>query len=494
MKTVKAVFGVEKPIIGMLHLSGFGPDEVMQTARREIEILYRNGVDAVLVENYFGDNTDVENALKYLQDTYPDKVYGVNILGDPDVAFALARTYGAKFVQMDSVCGHLEPNYEKPFLKKLEALRGDGDIFLLGGVRFKYQPVRSGRSLEDDLKLGMERCDAIVVTGEGTGISTDLEKIKTFRTVLGDFPLIVGAGITEGNVVEQLSVADGGIVGSWFKEYGRAEYPVDEQRVAAFMTTVALSRPSAQNDGFVYERVDCGKDNSAKLFGEFIGTNKHYHQYDYLYPAGVVITKYTGNESHVVIPSHIDGIRVVGIGEGAFYQNKTIESVLFEEGVGRIGEYAFSECDHLHTVRFPVSLRMIDANAFADSPLETVKLPPNLKKIGQGAFEATNISELILPDSLQVLGDMAFFRCQKLECVKIPAGISHFVDYEGDSWPDDKEKYFYGDDFYSYLGLRGTFEGCSSLRDVECRNPRLRERQLELMFDGTPWWREQHKK
>lgn len=133
-------------------------------------------------------------------------------------------------------------------------------------------------------------------------------------------------------------------------------------------------------------------------------------------------------------------------------------------------------------------------DSFADSPLETVKLPPNLKKIGQEAFGNTNISELILPDSLQILGDMAFFRCKKLESVKIPAGVSQFVDYEGDGWPDDKERYFYGDDSYSYLELWGTFGGCSSLRDVEWRNPQLRERQLEFMFGGTPWWREQRKK
>ena len=91
MRTLKEVFGVEKPIIGMLHLSGYGRDEVMEIARREIKIMYRSGVDAILVENYFGDETDVENALNYLQDMYPEKVYGVNILGDPDVAFDLAR-------------------------------------------------------------------------------------------------------------------------------------------------------------------------------------------------------------------------------------------------------------------------------------------------------------------------------------------------------------------------------------------------------------------
>lgn len=235
MKTLKDTFGVENPIIGMLHLSGYGRDRILSNAKREIEILYRNGVNAVLVENYFGDRVDVENALKYLHETFPDKVYGVNMLGSPEMAFDLARKYGARFVQMDSVCGHLEPNYEKSFLKKLETMRGEGDIFLLGGVRFKYQPVRSGRSLEEDLKLGMERCDAIVVTGEGTGITTDPEKIRTYRAILGDFPLIVGAGMTAKTAQEQLALSDGAIVGSYFKEYGEAEYPVDEERVKEFM-------------------------------------------------------------------------------------------------------------------------------------------------------------------------------------------------------------------------------------------------------------------
>lgn len=231
MNKLREVFEADKPIIGMIHLSGYGRERILDNAKREIEILYRHGVSAVLVENYFGDQVDVENTLKFLKEHYSDKVYGVNILGYPERAFDLARRYGARFVQMDSVCGHLEPNYEKSFLKKLEFIRGSGDIFLLGGVRFKYQPVRSGRSLEEDLKMGMERCDAIVVTGEGTGISTDLEKIRIFRKILGDFPLIVGAGMTAQTAREQLAVADGAIVGSYFKEYGEAEYPVEEARV-----------------------------------------------------------------------------------------------------------------------------------------------------------------------------------------------------------------------------------------------------------------------
>ena len=235
MTSLKEVFGVGKPIIGMLHMTGYGADEKMEIAKKEIEIMYRNGVNAILVENYYGDHADVENALQYLQENYPDQVYGVNVLDDPDVAFDLARKHGAKFVQIDSVCGHALPQHDAELAKYLERLRGERDIFLLGGVRFKYTQHLSGRSLEEDLKLGMERCDAIVVTGAGTGISTDLEKIKTFRSILGDFPLIVGAGMTAQTARQQLAFSDGAIVGSYFKESGITDNPVDEKRVQDFI-------------------------------------------------------------------------------------------------------------------------------------------------------------------------------------------------------------------------------------------------------------------
>ena len=123
----------------------------------------------------------------------------------------------------------------------IERLR-DGTIFVLGGVRFKYQPVRSGKPLDYDLKVGMERCDGIVVTGSGTGVNTDIEKIREFRKIMGDFPLIVGAGMTIDTCVEQLSIADGAIVGTWFKEDGITRNPVSPERMTAFMQKVKQLR------------------------------------------------------------------------------------------------------------------------------------------------------------------------------------------------------------------------------------------------------------
>ena len=251
--SIGSVFHTDKPIIGMLHLNGFTTDRVHEWAKREIEQMYSNGVNAVLAEDYFGTLDDVEWALDYLHSQYPECVYGVNLLGDTERGFQLAKQYGAAFLQMDSVCGHLRPGrhlkgYDKPnldskicdgdFAERLETLRIECPVFLLGGVRFKYQPVRSGRSVEEDLRLGKERCDAVVVTGTGTGISTELEKIRLFREVLGDFPLIVGAGMTEENCREQLSIADGAIIGTWFKRDGITEAPVDPERVRRFMEIV----------------------------------------------------------------------------------------------------------------------------------------------------------------------------------------------------------------------------------------------------------------
>ena len=256
---IQRTFGVQKPILAMLHLNGYTPDRVHDWAKREIEDLYNNGVDAVLVEDYFGTAEDVIWALDYLKSQYPDHVYGVNLLGDAERAFSLAAEYGASFLQMDSVCGHLRPGsgmrgHDRPsimrktcdgdFAERLAELRAEYPVFLLGGVRFKYQPVLSGRSIEEDLVLGMDRCDAVVVTGEGTGINTSITKIRRFRDTLGDFPLFVGAGMTAETCREQLSAADGAIVGSWFKKDGITEAPVDPERVKRFMEIVREVRYS----------------------------------------------------------------------------------------------------------------------------------------------------------------------------------------------------------------------------------------------------------
>lgn len=239
----RSAFDTDLPVFAMLHLAGRDAGDRFARAQREIDLLWSNGVNAVIVENYFGDTDDVVRALDYLQAERPDVRIGLNVLKDDWRAFELAAAYGARFVQLDSVVGHLSPEDDAIYAERLQEARSAAGCLVFGGVRFKYQPYLSGRPLDVDLALAVERCDAIVVTGEGTGIETPTEKIAEFRRVVGsDFPLIVGAGVTAGNARTHLEFADAVIVGSTLKDTRVDTGDVVGEHVAHFVDAVAALR------------------------------------------------------------------------------------------------------------------------------------------------------------------------------------------------------------------------------------------------------------
>ncbi len=237
------VFGVDLPILGMLHLKGTGRADVVDRAIREADVLVASGIDGLVVEDYYGSPEDVEAVLERFASAAPGVPFGVNVLDDGAASFELADRYGAAFVQMDSVAGHLAPADDPDFADELAGLRERSDALLLGGVRFKYQPILSGNSLAMDLATGLERCDAIVVTGEGTGMETSIERVREFRGLMGgEFPLVVGAGLTPENGAEALAIADAAIVGTSLKDTRTAAGDVSGERVAELMGVVRAVR------------------------------------------------------------------------------------------------------------------------------------------------------------------------------------------------------------------------------------------------------------
>lgn len=230
------VFGKNsKPVFGMIHTGHTIEMNMLELAKEEIEIYLRHGIYP-LIENLFGSADDCEEVLRWMHSTHPDTIYGVNILEDYTLAFELAEKYGAKFIQIDSVCGHLIPEEDEEYAEHISYLRKlYPDIMLLGGVRFKYLVVESGRSVEEDLLLGKERCDAIVCTGTKTGLQTPREKVRNFTKVIGETPVVVGAGVTSFTARETAAVADGAIVGSWLKEGHQVTGTVNETYVEDFM-------------------------------------------------------------------------------------------------------------------------------------------------------------------------------------------------------------------------------------------------------------------
>ncbi|MBI5065805.1 membrane biogenesis protein [Candidatus Woesearchaeota archaeon] len=228
----KQVFGV-LPILGMIHLAG---DDPVKNALEELVIFEEEGITGAIIENYHGSVDDVVDTLKAMPET--NLVIGMNILPNEfDQAFPLASKYGADFIQLDHVAGsYREGNLDFVFYKLFK--EEYSQINVLGGVWPKYYKPKTGSILEKDLSKGIERAEAIVVTGEGTGKETPLEKIKKFKQTIGNHPLIVGAGLTPENAFEQLSIADGAIVGSCLKQNNSTYMPIDRSRVKELMTVV----------------------------------------------------------------------------------------------------------------------------------------------------------------------------------------------------------------------------------------------------------------
>lgn len=238
MKTFQDVFKTPKPVIGVLHLKGDTAADVQERAKREIEAYLEGGLDAILVEDYFGTYRDQEWALDYLQAHRPGVPVGVNCLNFDSLNYRLARQYGCDFLQLDSVVGHVKPRDEASLDAFFDLENPRTDALVLGGVRFKYQPVLSEKSLAEDIETAKRRCGAICVTGDGTGVQTPLEKLKEFRALAGDFPLVICSGLTAENCAQQLQIADAAVVGSYFKDTGKDTGDVSLQKVRALMEQV----------------------------------------------------------------------------------------------------------------------------------------------------------------------------------------------------------------------------------------------------------------
>ena len=179
------------------------------------------------------------SALEYLNQIRSGLIIGINVLRDPYLSFELANRYGAKFVQFDTIQASAgDENNPKRFNEKLYlGLRKKyPEICVLGGVRFKYVP-KTGNSLEDDIADGMFKTDAIVTTGEGTGIETPTQKLRDFRKIMRTFPLIDGAGVNDKNIMEQIEIVDGIIMGSYLKNYN-TKAQIQRERVKRIVDLV----------------------------------------------------------------------------------------------------------------------------------------------------------------------------------------------------------------------------------------------------------------
>jgi len=263
---VEAVFGADRPVLGMVHLPALpgapGYDEgdreaVHAAARRDAERLDAGGVDALLVEN-FGDApfhpesvprhvvAELTAAVATVREV-TDRPVGVNVLrNDGTSAVAVAAATGAAFVRVNVHVGARVADQGVLEGRAHETIRLrerlDADVRVLADVGVKHS-APLGRAdggagsgpgmLADAVERGL--ADGVVVSGAGTGEATDhgvVREAVTTRDDRGlDAPVFVGSGVTADSVGDVLSVADGVIVGSALEAGGEAGNPVSVDRV-----------------------------------------------------------------------------------------------------------------------------------------------------------------------------------------------------------------------------------------------------------------------
>ena len=215
------------------------------------------------------------------------------------------------------------------------------------------------------------------------------------------------------------------------------------------------------------------------------------------------ITRYTGYETDLVIPTTIDGWPVKSIGSSAFKENKTIRCVTIPEGVVSIGEEAFAHV-MLRRITLPSTLKHIGYDAFSwggayqvfyngtkeqwgditnDGPNGTLHvdrinfecsgpisegdweyLPSNGSAVVLGCHKSGYVS---IPSTLGgypvgVIGRAAFLDC-RLEGVQIPSSVTRIDDWAFLSCNLLSDVVI--PEGVQYIGSEA-FEGCTGLETV----------------------------
>ncbi len=254
-----------RTVIGVVHLAalpgapGWAGDfsAIIERARADLLALAEGGVDAVIIEN-FGDvpfragsvepetvaaMARILSELRALT-TLP---LGVNVLrNDAAAALALATICAGPnaFMRVNIHSGAMltdqgliEGRADQTLRRRREL---DSTVAILADVQVKHATVLGNQPIEDAARDAVERglADALILTGSGTGEPTDLDDLRRVRAVLPETPLLVGSGVSAETVRETFTIADGAIIGTYFKHGGTTTASVDIARVRRLMAIV----------------------------------------------------------------------------------------------------------------------------------------------------------------------------------------------------------------------------------------------------------------
>lgn len=263
---LRSRFGVDKPIIAMMHLQALpgrplhdraaGMRPIVASVRQDLRVLQEAGVDGLLFCNeadipyQIGVGQGAAAAMAAVIGEVRAEIrlpFGVNLVWDPIASLAVARATGACFVR-EVVTGAYESDLGimKPDFSAITAYRtgiGAQSVALLANITPEFASPLAERGIAERARsavyLGV---DALLISGAITGTATDVGELRAAKAAAGDTPVLANTGVTAETVTDILAVADGAIVGTHLKRDGITWNPVDPERAKAFMRAARQAR------------------------------------------------------------------------------------------------------------------------------------------------------------------------------------------------------------------------------------------------------------
>jgi membrane complex biogenesis BtpA family protein len=263
---LEELFGRKKVIIGVIHsrplpgspsYEGEPVEELFQYAVAEAARYAKGGVDGLIVENHgdipFLKPEAIPPETVAMMAIMTDRVrqatglpVGVNLLANAAIpAMAVSKAASARFIRVNQWANAYVANegiVEGPAAQatRYRAWLREKGLKIFADVHVKHgaHAIVADRSLAE-LTRDVEFFDAdvVIATGQRTGDAAALDEVQSIKdaTVL---PVVIGSGVTEANVADLLTVADGVIVASSLKRDGVWWNEVDPERLASFMARV----------------------------------------------------------------------------------------------------------------------------------------------------------------------------------------------------------------------------------------------------------------
>ncbi|MEG2930364.1 MAG: BtpA/SgcQ family protein [Ruthenibacterium sp.] len=273
MLWTQKMFGVEKPIITMLHLDplpgdprfhyGDKMERVVEHARADLKALQDGGVDGVMFSNEF--SLPYERHMSFITPACMARIigelkselrvpFGVDCISDGQATIELAAAVGANFVRgtFSGVYvgdGGFYNNDFSQLQRRKAALQLD-DLKMLYFINPESDRSMDTRPLVDIAKSTIFKAhpDGLCISANAAGQDVDDELIASVKAGTPDVVVLCNTGCRPDTIVRKLTTADAAVVGTYFKENGQLENDklenvrVDINRVKEFMEAVRAFR------------------------------------------------------------------------------------------------------------------------------------------------------------------------------------------------------------------------------------------------------------